>query len=48
MIYAILAEGKTAFETSEFTNQFRTNQHILSRFIDRKMKIDGNRMEIVT
>ncbi len=38
MIYGILAEGKTAFRTSEITNHFRTNAYIISHFTERKIE----------
>jgi len=47
LIYAALAQGKTSFETSEFTSHLKTNIEIIRKFIDRDIKMDGNKVEIV-
>jgi len=47
LIYAALAQGKTSFETSEFTSHLKTNAEIIRKFIDRNIKMDGNKVEIV-
>lgn len=35
LVYAALAEGRTAYETSRITGHFRTNAHVISGFLDR-------------
>ncbi|NYZ76975.1 RNA 3'-phosphate cyclase [Candidatus Micrarchaeota archaeon] len=38
LVYAVLAEGKTTFKTSQITNHFRTNADIIQRFMERKIE----------
>lgn len=42
LIYAALAEGKTAYTTSKISEHFRTNAYIISKFLDRKIVFDEN------
>lgn len=47
LIYAILAEGKTSFRTSEITNHFKTNADIIRHFSDRKIQTKENKVEVI-
>jgi len=47
LIYAALAQGKTSFETSEFTSHLKTNAEITQTFIDREIRMEGNKVEII-
>ncbi len=47
LVYAVLAEGKTGFSTSEITSHFRTNADIISHFVERKIRHKDNLIEIV-
>jgi len=47
LIYAALAEGKTSFVTSEITEHLKTNALIVQTFIEREIKIEEKRIEVV-
>jgi RNA 3'-terminal phosphate cyclase (ATP) len=46
LVYAALAEGRTAYSTSEITEHLRTNTDIIAKFLDRKITIDGNKIQV--
>jgi RNA 3'-terminal phosphate cyclase (ATP) len=46
LVYAVLAEGKTEYITSEITEHTRTNAEIIKKFVDRKIEIEGNTIRI--
>jgi len=46
LLYAALAKGETRFTTSEFTTHLKTNAEIISKFVDRKIKLEGNEVNI--
>ena len=47
LLYAVMAEGKTIFKTSEITNHLRTNAYIISHFTDRKIEHKDNTITII-
>lgn len=46
LIYAALAEGETVYETSEITEHTRTNAGIIGKFIDKKIDITDNLINV--
>lgn len=46
LIYAALAEGKTIYNTSEITNHFKTNQYIISKFLDKSISYENNHVVV--
>lgn len=42
LIYAVLAEERTSFKTSEITEHFRTNVEVISKFVDRQIEVKQN------
>jgi RNA 3'-terminal phosphate cyclase (ATP) len=40
LAYGALSEGKTAYATSGISEHFRTNAHIIRRFVDRKVETE--------
>ncbi|MEW6035946.1 MAG: RNA 3'-terminal phosphate cyclase [Candidatus Micrarchaeota archaeon] len=44
LAYAALAEGPTAYGTSAISEHLRTNAYVISRFLDRKISLDGGRV----
>jgi RNA 3'-terminal phosphate cyclase (ATP) len=46
LIYGALAEGPTRYETSAITTHLNTNREIISKFIERKIEIQDNRISI--
>ncbi|VVC04796.1 RNA 3'-terminal phosphate cyclase [Candidatus Bilamarchaeum dharawalense] len=42
LIYAALAEGQTAYKTSKISDHLRTNAAIITKFIEREIKIKDN------
>jgi RNA 3'-terminal phosphate cyclase (ATP) len=46
LIYAALAEGQTAYGTSAFSGHLRTNAYVISRFLDRKIGLEGGRVVV--
>jgi RNA 3'-terminal phosphate cyclase (ATP) len=46
LIYSVLADGITSFETSEITNHLKTNAEIIQKFIEREIKIEENQVTI--
>jgi len=46
LLYAALAEGATSFKTSEITEHFRTNLSVISKFVKRKIDLDGNTVSV--
>jgi len=46
LLYAALADGKTSYATSEITEHLKTNALIIQKFINRKITMEGNRVEI--
>ncbi len=46
LIYAALAEGKTSYATSRITEHLKTNSYVISKFLDRKIKIGENRISV--
>jgi len=46
LIYAALAEGKTSFVTSEISGHLRTNAGMIQKFLDRKITMEGNKVEM--
>jgi len=47
LLYAALADGKTSYLTSEITEHLKTNAEIIKKFIDREIKVEGNRIEVL-
>lgn len=46
LIYAALAEGKTEYTTSEITEHLKTNAYVVSRFLEREISIEENKISI--
>lgn len=46
LLYAALASGKTEFKTSAITEHFRTNAYIISKFLEREIKVEGTTVKI--
>ena len=47
LIYAVLAEGKTNYSTSEISEHLRTNARIIGKFLqERKIEIDEKEQKI--
>ncbi len=46
LIYAALAEGKTAFFTSRFTDHLTTNLTMIRKFVDRKITLDEKEIRV--
>ncbi len=47
LIYAALAEGETSYTTSEITEHLRTNAYVVSKFLEKKITIEGNKISIL-
>ncbi len=46
LLYAALAEGKTAFRTSEITSHARTNVYAISQLVKRKINLENNAIRV--
>jgi RNA 3'-terminal phosphate cyclase (ATP) len=46
MLYAALAEGPTRYRTGTVSEHLRTNAYVISRFIDREVRLEGNLIEV--
>ena len=46
LIYAALAEGETSFTTSSISEHLKTNAYVISRFLEREISVEGNRIRI--
>ncbi len=46
LVYAALADGPTAYGTSVISEHLRTNAYVISRFLDRKISLDGGRVAL--
>jgi RNA 3'-terminal phosphate cyclase (ATP) len=46
LLYGALAEGSTSYATSEETEHLRTNAYIISRFLDRDIRIEKGKITI--
>ncbi|HID72458.1 TPA: RNA 3'-phosphate cyclase [Candidatus Micrarchaeota archaeon] len=46
LLYGALAEGETAYSTSEITEHFRTNASVVSKFVDRKIQHEDGKVRI--
>ncbi len=46
LIYAALAEGETEYSTSAISDHLKTNAYVVSRFLDREISLEGNRVRI--
>lgn len=47
LVYAALAEGPTEYRTSAVSEHLRTNIHVVSKFVDRKISADGGLIAVV-
>jgi RNA 3'-terminal phosphate cyclase (ATP) len=47
LVYAALAEGETGFAAGTVTEHLRTNAFVISKFIDRKIELDGGRISVM-
>lgn len=46
LIYAALADGRTSYSTGAVTEHLRTNAYVISRFMERKIRLDNGRIEV--
>jgi RNA 3'-terminal phosphate cyclase (ATP) len=46
LLYAALADGSSSYRTSMMTEHLRTNAGVISKFIDREIKIDDGKISI--
>jgi RNA 3'-terminal phosphate cyclase (ATP) len=46
LLYAALSEGQTKYRTSSISEHFKTNAHVISQFLERKIEIDGNGISV--
>lgn len=46
LIYGALSSEKTSYKTSEITEHTKTNANIIKKFLDKKIEIKDNRIEI--
>jgi RNA 3'-terminal phosphate cyclase (ATP) len=47
LLYAAMAEGPSSYSTSSVTEHLRTNAYVLSKFLDRKIELDGGNIRIL-
>lgn len=47
LIYAALAEGETTYATSSISEHLKTNAYVISRFLEREISVEGNRVRIL-
>jgi RNA 3'-terminal phosphate cyclase (ATP) len=46
LLYAALAEGTTKYTTSTISDHLRTNAYVISKFLERKIEINGNEVTV--
>jgi RNA 3'-terminal phosphate cyclase (ATP) len=46
LVYAALAEGPTRYGTSSISEHLKTNAYVISKFLDRRIDIKGNTIEV--
>jgi RNA 3'-terminal phosphate cyclase (ATP) len=46
LIYAALAEGGSGYSTSKISGHLETNAQIISKFLERRMIVDGTRISV--
>jgi RNA 3'-terminal phosphate cyclase (ATP) len=47
LVYAALSEGKTSFTCPEITDHLKTNAEILSKFVERKIRLDEKNKTVI-
>ncbi len=46
LIYAALAEGRTAYSTNSTSGHFRTNAYVIAKFVEREIREEGGRVSV--